>query len=284
MVVDTDGGSDDAVALLLALRSPGVRVEAVTTVAGNVPVGQTTNVLRTLDVVRSSVPVYAGADAPLSRPWERGSAKHGADGLGDAGLPPPLGDAAPGSAVDTLLDARPGATLVTLGPLTNVAHALERDRRLLERFDAVVCMLGRADGSEFNARADPEAAQAVLSAPGPPRVLLGKDVSERDGVVATAQREALHALQTAESEFVLRVTDRAARAAGGAHDLPDALAMAVALDPGLVQTHELCCVRVGTRADERSWLLPDDGAPNVRVVTSADGDAFRARLAAACAG
>ncbi|WP_231127114.1 nucleoside hydrolase [Motilibacter aurantiacus] len=285
MIVDTDGGSDDAVALLLALA--GGAVEAVTTVAGNVPVGQATvNVLRTLDALGSSVPVYAGATAPLTRPWERGSCTHGSDGLGDAGLPPPVRAPTPGSAVGALLASAAGGTLLTLGPLTNVALALGRDPRLLEKFHAVVCMLGRSDGAEFNAYADPEAAAAVLAASGPPRVLLGKDVSERDGLLSWADRERLAALQTAEADVVLRVTARAAQQAHregrDGHDLPDALATAVALDPTLLLAHEAQRVGVGTTERDRGRLAPAEGPVPARVVTAADGPGFRRRLLAAC--
>jgi purine nucleosidase len=125
-------GSDDAVALVMALMHPGVVVEVVTVVAGNVPLGQgTQNALYTLELCGSDAPVFRGSAAPLLGPLESAQNVHGEDGMGDIGLPLSGREPAPGHAVDVLVErinASPGAlTMVTLGPLTNVALALLRD-------------------------------------------------------------------------------------------------------------------------------------------------------------
>jgi purine nucleosidase len=122
-LIDTDTASDDAVALIMALRSPAVRVLAITTVAGNVNVVQATaNALYTAELCGSDVPVYAGAAQPLVRPLEDATWFHGHDGLGDRGYPAPTRKAHSVHAVDAIIatiEDHPGLELVTLGPLTN---------------------------------------------------------------------------------------------------------------------------------------------------------------------
>ncbi|SPL91749.1 Inosine-uridine preferring nucleoside hydrolase [[Actinomadura] parvosata subsp. kistnae] len=195
LLIDTDTGSDDAVALLLAVKDGDVR--AVTTVAGNVPLETATrNALITLDLAgHAAVPVHPGCDRPLTRPPSTAQHVHGLDGMGDTGLPDPARGPADGHAVDVLLSLprrHPGElTLVTLGPLTNLAAALLRDRELLTRFRHVYCMAGAADlhgnvtpTAEFNVWADPEAARVVLRAATPGQVTwIGWDVSRRYAVM-----------------------------------------------------------------------------------------------------
>src|SRR6266513_1078993 len=121
LLIDTDTASDDAVALIMALRFPEVRVVAITTVAGNVGVQQATrNALYTVELCGSDVPVYAGADKPLERVYENATWFHGRDGLGEHGYPPPLKSPAKLHAADAIIEAAeasPGLVLVTLAPL-----------------------------------------------------------------------------------------------------------------------------------------------------------------------
>src|SRR6202163_4041426 len=120
-LIDTDTASDDAVALIMALRAPGVEVVAITTVAGNVPLEQATrNALYTVELCGSSVPVHAGAARPLLREPRHAQWFHGADGLGDQGYPLPKRATEGKHAVDAMTDviaAHPGIGLVTLGAL-----------------------------------------------------------------------------------------------------------------------------------------------------------------------
>src|SRR5579871_4072334 len=136
-LIDTDTASDDAVAILMALASPYVRVLGLTTVAGNVSLEQATlNALVTAEISGSDVPVFKGAAAPLTRTHEHAHWFHGKDGLGDRGFAPKRRNAESEHAVDAILraaQAYPGLTLVTLGPLTNVALALGRDPSLAEK-------------------------------------------------------------------------------------------------------------------------------------------------------
>src|SRR5256885_5781429 len=104
LLIDTDTASDDAVALIMALRGPDVKVAAITTVAGNVPVAQATrNALYVAELCASDVPVYAGADRPLLREYVNAEWFHGKDGLGDRGYPAPQRPAQPEHAVEAIV-------------------------------------------------------------------------------------------------------------------------------------------------------------------------------------
>ena len=141
--IHTDTTSNDAVALVMAAAAAAagrIRLHAVTTVAGNVPLARTTrNALVTLELAGAgSVPVHQGCDRPVVREAATAKHVHGPDGMSDTELPDSVAAAADGHAVDLLLRAASEhgheLTLVTLGPLTNVAAALLRDRELLQRF------------------------------------------------------------------------------------------------------------------------------------------------------
>jgi purine nucleosidase len=130
-LIDTDTASDDAFALIMAVRAPDVCVAAITVVSGNVPLRQgVINALYTCELCgRDDVPVYAGADRPLRRAPAHAQWFHGADGMGDMNYPAPSRSPEPAHAVDAMIEiirANPGIELVTLGPLTNVALALQR--------------------------------------------------------------------------------------------------------------------------------------------------------------
>src|SRR6476646_5193039 len=129
-LIDTDVASDDAVALIMALRTPGVRVVAITTVAGNVEVQQATrNALYTAELCGAGVPVFTGAGKPLLRAHQSATWFHGRDGLGDHGYAAPRRPPEKLHAVDAMIqaiEANPGIVVVTLGPLTNLALAVTR--------------------------------------------------------------------------------------------------------------------------------------------------------------
>ncbi len=145
-LIDTDTASDDAVAIIMALAEPSVRVLGLTTVAGNVDLEQATrNALLTAEICKSDVPVFAGSDRPLNRPHDHAHWFHGKDGMGDRGYPKPKRKAEREHAVDAILrltQEEPGLTLVTLGPLTNIALALKHDPKLAERIGRCVVMGG----------------------------------------------------------------------------------------------------------------------------------------------
>ncbi|HWX45999.1 MAG TPA: nucleoside hydrolase [Solirubrobacteraceae bacterium] len=190
IVLDCDPGHDDAIALLLALASPEVRLLGVTTVAGNQTLAKTTaNAIRVLDHVgRVDVPVAAGADRPLVRPARAAAEVHGESGLDGPELPPasrePLAEHAIDWIARILREEPEPVTLVPTGPLTNIALLLARHPELTPRIERVVLMGGAiglgnvTPAAEFNMWADPEAAQRVLSS-GLDVTMVGLDVTHR---------------------------------------------------------------------------------------------------------
>jgi purine nucleosidase len=248
ILIDTDTASDDAVALIMALRSPKVSVLAITVVAGNVSVEQgTRNALFTVELCGSTVPVFTGAAAPLTRPLEDASWFHGQDGLGDHGYEPTIRAAEHDFAVNAMvriIEANPGIELITLGPLTNLALALRQSPNLAANVCRCVVMGGApccegnvTPAAEYNFWVDPEAARAVLRSQLPIE-LVGWQLSRGEAVVNGQEIENILALQTKFAEFAIRSNDTAARAyrtqtGEDGVALPDPTAMAILLDPAL---------------------------------------------------
>jgi purine nucleosidase len=248
ILIDTDTASDDAVALIMALRSPDVRVLAITLVAGNVSVDQgTQNALYTVELCESDVPVFTGAAAPLTRPLEDASWFHGQDGLGDHGYRPTRRAAEREFGVDAMIRTvreNPGIEMITLGPLTNVALALRQWPELVDNVSRCVVMGGApccegnvTPAAEYNFWADPESARVVLRSRLPIE-LVGWQLSRGAAVVNAQEIEKILALQTKYGEFTVRSNDTASSAlrrqtgeVGIA--LPDPTAMAILLDPAL---------------------------------------------------
>lgn len=186
---DCDTGVDDAIALLTAHRQPGLEIVGLSTVAGNVTLGHTTeNTLKICGLMGADYPVYPGAPGPLRREREDASSFHGADGLGGAVLPAPSRAPEQTPAWDALYEAAarmPGElTLVATGPLTNAAIALTAHPSLRSLLRGIALMGGAAVGgnrtpcSEFNIHADPDAAEIVFSS-GIPIIMCGLDVTEQ---------------------------------------------------------------------------------------------------------
>ncbi len=193
IIIDTDPGQDDAVAILLALASPEeLDVLAVTAVAGNVPLPLTTiNSLKMVELAgRPEVPVYAGCDRPMVRPRITAEYVHGKTGLDGAELPDPVTPVASGHAVDRIvelvLEHEPGAiTICPFGPLTNVATALVRAPEIASRISEIVLMGGgffeggnTTPTAEFNIYVDPHAADIVFRS-GIPITVMSLDVTHR---------------------------------------------------------------------------------------------------------
>jgi purine nucleosidase len=248
-LIDTDTASDDAVALIMALRHPDGEVLAITTVAGNVGVEQATrNALYTAELCDSSVPVFTGAAKPLKRPHQNAEWFHGRDGLGDHGYPAPRRAAEKRSAVDAIVDtieANAGLILVTLGPLTNIAMALQERPDIASKVSRCVVMGGApccegnvTPAAEYNIWCDPEAARIVVRS-GLPIELVGWHLCRGEGALNLPEIQHVLAFNTAVAKFSIECNSRAQEAyftQTGAHgiSLPDPIAMAVALEPAVV--------------------------------------------------
>jgi purine nucleosidase len=247
-LIDTDTASDDAVALIMALRSTDVCVAAITVVAGNVPLEQATrNALYTAELCGSSVPVFAGAPRPLMRRHQNAQWFHGRDGLGDQGYPPPQRKPESKHGVDAIIEvisANPGIIVVTLGPLTNIALALERSPNIVKNVSRCVLMGGNpctegnvTPAAEFNMWVDPEAARAVLRS-GLPIELVGWHLCRGEANLTAVDIDYVLSLNTDLARFAIncnRTAMEANREQTGEIGicLPDPTAMAIALDPSI---------------------------------------------------
>ncbi len=247
IILDCDPGHDDALAMILAAGNPGIELVAVTTCAGNQTLEKVTrNALSVCAIAGIDVPVAAGCRGPLVRPQMVAPDIHGESGLDGPVLPAPVRELDPRHAVDLIIDevmaAEPGTlTLVPTGPLTNIALAMNKEPRIIERVKQVVLMGGgytrgnRTPAAEFNIIADPEAAQAVFAGAWKV-VMVGLDLTHQ----ATADEDVvarIAAIGSPLSEFVveiLRFFGKTYREHQG-FDAPP--------------VHDLCCV---------AWLVDPD--------------------------
>ena len=274
MVIDTDTASDDAVALAMALRHPGFDVVAVTTVAGNCPVGQSTrNALYTAELCGADVPVYPGAAGPLVAEARFATWFHGKDGLGDQGYPPPRREPENSDAATALVAAvraNPGCILMTLGPLTNVVVALRQAPDIVDLVGRCVVMGGTVNAvgnvtpaAEFNLWFDPHAARAVFAS-GLPIEMVPWEICRGEAGLDGAEQKSLRALDTPLGHFFLDCNSTAmaaARSQSGTDrmELPDPTAMAIALDKATVVTHST-----------RNYVEIEAGSPLTRGMSVVD--------------
>jgi len=264
LLIDTDTASDDAVALIMALRSKEVRVAGITVVAGNVPVQQaTSNALYTAELCGSDVPIYSGAERPLLRKLVIADWFHGKDGLGDHGYAPKKRRAEPNHAVDALIEislANPGIELVSLGPLTNIALALSREPKFGKAVSRLVVMGGApccegnvTPAAEYNIWCDPEAARIVVRS-GLPIELVGWHLCRGEAILNPSDIQQVLSFGTRVAKFAMECNSRAQEAfleQAGEHgiSLPDPVAMAVALDTSIVTSQSEHFVDVETESE-----------------------------------
>lgn len=301
--IDTDTASDDAVALIMALRHPDVHVVGIGIVAGNVPLEMgVQNALYTAELCGASVPVYRGADRPRVRELITAQNVHGNDGMGDIGLPlhgriPKDGNAA--EALIAAANAHVGElTLVTLGPLTNIADALNRDPTLSKKVGRCVVMGAAADHignvtpvAEFNMWCDPHAVEIVLAS-GMNLEFVGWDISRHFAAVSPTQARDIRAAGTALAKFSIDIQRKVAEFCAevtqiDGFDLPDPIAMAYAIDGNIATEIRDLYLTVETQNAHTLGMVVMDTLgvlhqpPNARVVTCADSELFMTMLATA---
>ncbi len=281
-LIDTDTASDDAVALIMALRSPQVRVLAITTVAGNVAAQQSTrNALYTAELCGADVPVFMGAEKPLNREHQSAHWFHGRDGLGDHCYPPPKKSAEKQPATEAIIStiaSNPGLVLVTLGPLTNIALALQCNPGIASKVGRCVIMGGApccegnvTPAAEYNVWCDPEAARIVLRS-GLPVELVGWHLCRGEAALNPDDIKHVLSFGTPRARFAIECNSRAQEAyfeQTGEHgiSLPDPVAMAIALDPTIVTQQSEHYVDVETTSELTLGMTVVDRlnvAPNER--------------------
>ncbi len=294
LIIDCDPGQDDAVALLMAFASPeAFELLGVTTVGGNVPIERTSANARAIRELagRPDVPVFAGCDGPLKRALETAETVHGMSGIDGANLPAPEWPLDERHSVNFLIETLTAAaaegsiTLGTLGPLTNLATALQRSPGIARGLREIVSMGGSTGAgnvtpcSEFNIHADPEAADIVYRA-GIPITMIGLNLTHQ--VIATPERR----------DAIRAVGGPASKAVAGMLDFYGARKTGLAGAP----MHDPCVVVYLLRPDLFTGramhveIVTDDGAElgrtrctgerpaNAQVLETADADGFFALL------
>jgi pyrimidine-specific ribonucleoside hydrolase len=247
VILDVDTGVDDALALLLAVRSPDLDLLAVTCVAGNADVDQVLrNTLVVLDAAGAGdVPVARGADRPLLEPPRHARQVHGSDGMADLGLPDSRRVPRAVSSVEllraTIVSSEVPVTLVPLAPLTNIALLLRTHPEVATRIERIVFMGGSASignataVAEFNIWHDPEAAAVVMGS-GVPMTMYGLDVFY-DVTVDASSAQALAASDEPGAQLAGRLISHQVRRLGGAAGtIGDAGAVAAVIAPDLITT------------------------------------------------
>jgi inosine-uridine nucleoside N-ribohydrolase len=250
IILDTDPGVDDAMAIFLALRSPELKVEAITPVCGNVPLSLTLpNALRLIEIAnRADVPVAAGAATPLVRRLITATYAHGNNGLAGVDFPPPKLQPIAATAAELIrriVRANPGEiTIVAVGPLTNIATVLKEDPSLATLVKSIVIMGGSLSGgnvtpsAEFNFYVDPEAARIVFDA-GIPLTMVGLDVT-RKVLLHEDQIRTLEAAQNPVSQAagkIMRATYERMKKSGRENPtfaMHDPLTVAHLIDPSIL--------------------------------------------------
>lgn len=219
VIIDTDTASDDAVAIIAALREPSIKVMAITTVAGNVDIDRATeNALIAIEQARTySPPVYKGLRKPLIKEKVEATEIHGKDGLGNTNLHPKKLKSEKENAIQALLriiEENPyEVELITLGPLTNIAYAYLLAPKTIRKLKSITLMVGTGiegkgnvtEFAEFNAYADPEALKLVLEVD-VPEIILGWDVAVGDAIITYNDVEALKNLDSDTIKFVLDIS------------------------------------------------------------------------------
>jgi len=309
VIIDTDPGTDDAMAIILALNSPEFKVEALTVVPGNVDSQQgLENALKIVSLAgRCDVTVARGAQHPLNQKLITAQFWHGKNGLADVELPPSKCKADPRFGPDLIIEMihkyPHEITLIPVGPLTNIALAVSKDPSIAGLVKDIVIMGGSIGGGNVNGAAeaniynDPEAAQIVFNA-GWMVTMVGSDVGERTLIT----RKYLAELQSShgpQSDFIAKIADfyltRSEKSGYSGAAMYDPLAVGIALDTTLgtlkemhvdVETKgeftrgETVANRMGS--DENNVLHGDhyeiEGVielkPNARVCTASDADRF----------
>ncbi|MBQ0800193.1 MAG: nucleoside hydrolase, partial [Sulfitobacter litoralis] len=301
IIIDTDPGQDDAVAILVALASPEeIDILGITCVAGNVPLDLTSRNARIVCELagKRAVKIFAGCDRPLGRDLVTAEHVHGKTGLDGPDLPEPTMSLAEGHAVDFIIDTlrenAPGTvTLCPLGPLTNIATALQKAPDIADRIAKIVLMGGGyfeggniTPTAEFNIYVDPQAADIVFKS-GAPIVVMPLDVTHK-ALVTKARNDAFRAIGSPVGIAVAEMTDffeRFDKEKYGSDGAPlhDPCVTAYLINPDLFSGRHIN-VEIETQSEltmgmtVADWWGVTDRAPNATFMNDLDADGFFALL------
>lgn len=298
LIIDTDTAGDDTISLLLAMRWPEARLEAVTVVCGNVEFWQEVeNALYMVEnFSKHYIPVYPGCSRPLLKGWRYADYVHGRDGMGENYFPKARQRPEDKHAVQALLElvnSSPGEyTIIAQGPLTNIATAIMLDRDFPKKIKRLYVMGGYADGygnitpaAEYNFWVDPDAAKIVFHS-GVRPVMVGWDIALKFSVVEESMHREIAGWGTREADFFVKVNRKVVEyekkvigLAGSTH--PDTITTAIALNPRVAKRIEPRYVDVENESELTRGMSVVDHLgvlgkePNADVCYEADRNLFR---------
>jgi len=302
-IIDTDTGSDDAVALIMALKSDAIKIEAITTVAGNITLEQATdNALMTIEIAKGHVPpVYKGSSKPLRRKLETAAHVHGQDGMGDQGLIHPTLKAAGDNAVDKILELvklNPDEIeLITIGPVTNIAKAILKEPETMKKLKHIYAMATGGFGpgnvtpvAEFNVYVDAEAFDIMLNA-GVPITIAGFDICLGQAALTKGEIDKIRQSTSTVGSFAMACNQGKIEWNLKYYNeyiinLPDPLAMAAALWPEVIlEAPDAHCYTCTVEEAAYGQVIVDTGnfgnktAPfNAKVIKVIDTVAYKEKL------
>lgn len=297
-IIDTDAASDDAVAMILALRDENCTVEAITVCAGALPIEKgIVNARVAIEVAgRQQPPVYAGMTKPLWRKQITGESAHGEDGLSDIGLAKtslPMGE---GHAVDRIIELAKkydNLEIITLGPMTNIAMAVMLDARAMKRVKGIIAMGGQyrmpnpvTANAEYNIWVDAESCDIVLQS-GIPITFVPLDACYGVAEINRADREKLLSFGTRCGDFIVNANSKLLQFNIDFYgkdiiSQPDPSAVACALCEGVVLESKTCTARCETKSEAGYGQIVYDfdskEKHNVTLVTKISGEKFKEYL------
>ena len=290
IIIDTDTATDDAVAIIMALKSSDFDVKAITTVAGNVDLNLASiNALYTVELCKKNTPVYRGCAQPLSRKLETSKFFHGRDGLGDTGPYRPKRKEEKENGVDkiiSLINSNPNKIeIIAIGPLTNIAKAFMRDNSIINKIKNLYVMGGIGEGkgnitkhAEFNFWVDPEAADIVLNSSIEVK-MIAWDTTQIFGYLDKENFDELEKINTSISRFAIDIQKRGLeyyKVKYGEHkiDLADPLAMAVMIDDSDT-IYKSCNIKMILDGKERGKdIISFSNNGNVKLASKISRDKF----------
>ena len=290
IIIDTDTATDDAVAIMMALKNDRFNIKAITTVAGNVDLNQaTSNALYTCELCEKYIPVYKGESHPLKRKLETSKFFHGKDGLGDTGPYIPSKKAESENAINeiiSLINKHPNEIeIIAIGPLTNIAKVFTYEPSVIKKIKSLYIMGGIGEGkgnitehAEFNFWVDPDAADIVLNSEMNIK-MIAWDTTQIYGYLNKKNFEDLKKINTPLSRFAINIQKKGLeyyKIKYNEHkiDLADPLAMAVMINDEDTN-YKSCNIKIILDGEERGKdLVSFNKNGNIKLATQVSRSNF----------